>query len=146
MPIPTWTLPNSAAPQTRTPRNALAPLVIGLGLAGIAGGIARAADAYLPIVMPITGFLSVEGGSQRNGAVMPPQQRSAYSRPMPRRGPSPSSCSPLSASFAMDLLASPITCTAWRARTMSDRPPLGYVNGRQRAAPHGSQSRRRVSP
>ena len=29
-----------------------------------------AADAYLPIVMPITGFLSVEGGSQRNGAVM----------------------------------------------------------------------------
>jgi hypothetical protein len=25
----------------------------------------------------------------------------------------------------MDLLASPITCTAWRARTMSDRPPLG---------------------
>ncbi|MFO1091282.1 MAG: ABC transporter substrate-binding protein [Hyphomicrobiales bacterium] len=29
-----------------------------------------AADYYLPIVMPITGFLSVEGGSQRNGAVM----------------------------------------------------------------------------
>jgi branched-chain amino acid transport system substrate-binding protein len=29
-----------------------------------------AADFYLPIVMPITGFLSVEGGSQRNGAVM----------------------------------------------------------------------------
>src|SRR6476660_8745240 len=29
-----------------------------------------AADIYLPIVMPITGFLSVEGGSQRNGAVM----------------------------------------------------------------------------
>src|SRR6478736_5452724 len=40
------------------------------GPGGIAGGIARAADAYLPIVMPITGFLSVEGGSQRNGAVM----------------------------------------------------------------------------
>src|SRR3984885_5320745 len=70
MPIPTWTLPNSATLQSRTLRNALAPLVIGLGLAGIAGGIARAADAYLPIVMPITGFLSVEGGSQRNGAVM----------------------------------------------------------------------------
>ncbi len=33
-------------------------------------GVARAADAYLPIVMPITGFLSVEGGSQRNGALM----------------------------------------------------------------------------
>ena len=56
MPIPTWTLPNSATLQSRTLRNALAPLVIGLGLAGIAGGIARAADAYLPIVMPITGF------------------------------------------------------------------------------------------
>jgi hypothetical protein len=74
MPIPTWTLPNSAALQSRTLRNALAPLVIGPGLAGIAGGIARAADAYLPIVMPITGFLSVEGGSQRNGAVMALEQ------------------------------------------------------------------------
>jgi branched-chain amino acid transport system substrate-binding protein len=74
MPIPTWTLPNSAALQARTPRNALAPLVIGLGLAGIAGGIAHAADAYMPIVMPITGFLSVEGGSQRNGAVMALEQ------------------------------------------------------------------------
>ena len=31
---------------------------------------ASAADYYLPIVMPITGFLSVEGGSQRNGAVL----------------------------------------------------------------------------
>ena len=29
-----------------------------------------AAEVYLPIVMPITGFLSVEGASQRNGAVM----------------------------------------------------------------------------
>lgn len=35
-----------------------------------AGTGALAADTYLPIVMPITGFLSVEGGSQRNGAVM----------------------------------------------------------------------------
>ena len=33
-------------------------------------GAVLAADIYLPIVMPITGFLSVEGGSQRNGAVM----------------------------------------------------------------------------
>jgi branched-chain amino acid transport system substrate-binding protein len=31
---------------------------------------ALAADAYLPIVVPVTGFMSVEGGSQRNGAVM----------------------------------------------------------------------------
>ncbi|HXV25971.1 MAG TPA: ABC transporter substrate-binding protein [Alphaproteobacteria bacterium] len=35
-----------------------------------AGTTAFAADYYLPIVMPITGFMSVEGGSQRNGAVM----------------------------------------------------------------------------
>lgn len=41
---------------------ALALLTIGAG--------ALAADYYFPIVMPITGFLSVEGGSQRNGAVM----------------------------------------------------------------------------
>jgi len=34
------------------------------------GSAAFAADYYFPIVMPITGFMSVEGGSQRNGAVM----------------------------------------------------------------------------
>ena len=44
--------------------------ILGLALAAMSSGIARSADAYLPIVMPITGFLSVEGGSQRNGAVM----------------------------------------------------------------------------
>lgn len=31
---------------------------------------AQAAEVYMPIVMPITGFLSVEGASQRNGAIM----------------------------------------------------------------------------
>lgn len=31
---------------------------------------ARAVEVYMPIVMPITGFLSVEGASQRNGAIM----------------------------------------------------------------------------
>lgn len=45
-------------------------ITVGLGLAASGAGIARAADAYIPIVMPITGFLSLEGGSQRNGAVM----------------------------------------------------------------------------
>jgi branched-chain amino acid transport system substrate-binding protein len=44
--------------------------ILGVGLMAMSSGIARSADAYLPIVMPITGFLSVEGGSQRNGAVM----------------------------------------------------------------------------
>jgi branched-chain amino acid transport system substrate-binding protein len=39
-------------------------------MAALALDIAAAADAYVPIVMPITGFLSLEGGSQRNGAVM----------------------------------------------------------------------------
>ena len=34
------------------------------------GVSAQAADNYFPIVMPITGFMSVEGGSQRNGVVM----------------------------------------------------------------------------
>ncbi len=55
-------------------RSAVAPLIIGLGLTTIVGDLASAADAYLPIVMPITGFLSVEGGSQRNGAVMALEQ------------------------------------------------------------------------
>jgi len=44
---------------------------VGLGLALTAAPVlARAADAYLPIVVPVTGFMSVAGGSQRNGAVM----------------------------------------------------------------------------
>src|ERR1700693_849788 len=47
-----------------------APVMLGLAAAAISVSFAQAADAYLPIVMPITGFLSVEGGSQRNGAVM----------------------------------------------------------------------------
>jgi branched-chain amino acid transport system substrate-binding protein len=48
----------------------LRPALLGLGVL-IAAGPARAdVSAYLPIVVPITGFLSVEGGSQRNGAVM----------------------------------------------------------------------------
>ena len=74
MHIPPWNLPNFAAPQSMTLRKALAPVIVGLGLCALAGGIASAADAYLPIVMPITGFLSVEGGSQRNGAVMALEQ------------------------------------------------------------------------
>ncbi len=61
-------------PQSRRLRNTVAPVVVGLGLAALASGFACAADAYLPIVMPITGFLSVEGGSQRNGAVMALEQ------------------------------------------------------------------------
>src|SRR5215468_11148741 len=32
---------------------------------------------YLPIVMPVTGFMSVEGGSQRNGALMAAERASA---------------------------------------------------------------------
>ena len=44
--------------------------MLGLGAAAMSSAPAKAANAYLPIVMPITGFLSVEGGSQRNGAVM----------------------------------------------------------------------------
>jgi branched-chain amino acid transport system substrate-binding protein len=47
---------------------------VGLGLALTAAPVsARAADAYLPIVVLVTGFMSVAGGSQRNGAVMAAQ-------------------------------------------------------------------------
>src|SRR5690242_11376689 len=49
----------------------LASAVLSAGVAAVLPGVgALAADAYIPIVMPITGFMSVEGGSQRNGAVM----------------------------------------------------------------------------
>lgn len=53
-------------------RRAAAARSCGLGLLAMlaATSAAYAADYYVPIVMPITGFLSVEGGSQRNGAVM----------------------------------------------------------------------------
>ena len=64
----------TTTPQSRRLRNTVAAVGVGLGLAALASGIASAADAYLPIVMPITGFLSVEGGSQRNGAVMALEQ------------------------------------------------------------------------
>jgi branched-chain amino acid transport system substrate-binding protein len=39
-------------------------------VAALASPSARAAEVSIPIVMPITGFLSVEGGAQRNGALM----------------------------------------------------------------------------
>jgi branched-chain amino acid transport system substrate-binding protein len=57
----------SASPHRSSP---WAAITLGLGMAAVALDIAAAADAYVPIVMPITGFLSLEGGSQRNGAVM----------------------------------------------------------------------------
>lgn len=47
-----------------------AGLALGLMAVLAAPHVASAADAYLPIVVPVTGFMSVEGGSQRNGAVM----------------------------------------------------------------------------
>ena len=62
------------SPQSRRWSAAAAPTFVGLCLIAGAGTAAKAADAYLPIVMPITGFLSVEGGSQRNGAVMALEQ------------------------------------------------------------------------
>ncbi len=39
-------------------------------LCGIAAPAALAQNASIPILVPITGFLSLEGGSQRNGAVL----------------------------------------------------------------------------
>ena len=74
MHIPPRRLQNSPTAQSIALRKTLLSAVAGLTLATIAGGIASAADAYMPIVMPITGFLSVEGGSQRNGAVMALEQ------------------------------------------------------------------------
>jgi branched-chain amino acid transport system substrate-binding protein len=65
MNIPAWT------PRLRS---LITPLVVGLGFGAMGDNFASAADVYLPIVMPITGFLSVEGGSQRNGAVMALEQ------------------------------------------------------------------------
>lgn len=59
----------TATPASRY-RKALAGLALGLGIVAVGTDLAKAADAYIPIVMPITGFLSLEGGSQRNGAVM----------------------------------------------------------------------------
>jgi branched-chain amino acid transport system substrate-binding protein len=51
-------------------RRGWAVATLALGMAAAILDMAAAADAYVPIVMPITGFLSLEGGSQRNGAVM----------------------------------------------------------------------------
>jgi len=55
-------------------RTLLNRFITGLGLLTLLGyggtSTVSAAEVYMPIVMPITGFLSVEGASQRNGAVM----------------------------------------------------------------------------
>jgi branched-chain amino acid transport system substrate-binding protein len=55
-------------------KTALGGTVAALSLVSLLGLVpvpaASADEVYLPIVMPITGFLSVEGASQRNGAVM----------------------------------------------------------------------------
>ena len=65
----------ASSERTRLHRRALCvAAIIAFGVAAPTGDFAKAADAYLPIVMPITGFLSVEGGSQRNGAVMALEQ------------------------------------------------------------------------
>lgn len=49
-------------------------ILIALSLTAMAGfsgtGTSQAAEVYFPIVIPVTGFLSVEGASQRNGAIM----------------------------------------------------------------------------
>src|SRR5579885_1703620 len=75
--LPAAPAPASAGRGDRTgaggagrPALAFLPAAMGVLAAFTAGGPASAADYYLPIVMPITGFLSVEGGSQRNGSVM----------------------------------------------------------------------------
>jgi branched-chain amino acid transport system substrate-binding protein len=39
-------------------------------IAALTSSSAFAIDVSIPIVMPITGFMSVEGGAQRNGALM----------------------------------------------------------------------------
>ena len=39
-------------------------------IAALASSSALAIDISIPIVMPITGFMSVEGGAQRNGALL----------------------------------------------------------------------------
>lgn len=57
----------SASPRRR---RAWTAVTLALGMTAVTLEVAAAADAYFPIVMPITGFLSLEGGSQRNGAVM----------------------------------------------------------------------------
>ncbi len=46
----------------------LAQMLIALGLLVPAG--ARAAEVSIPVLVPITGFLSLEGTSQRNGALL----------------------------------------------------------------------------
>ena len=52
------------------PGRRLAALSLGLLAVGAAIPGARAADVYLPIVMPISGFMSVEGGSQLRGMLL----------------------------------------------------------------------------
>lgn len=43
---------------------------LSLTLASFTSSPSHAADAYIPIIVPVTGFMSLEGGAQRNGAIM----------------------------------------------------------------------------
>ena len=47
-----------------------APAALFLACLAFAGPPARAARADIPVLVPLTGFLSLEGASQRNGAVL----------------------------------------------------------------------------
>ena len=53
-------------------------------VAALASSSALAIDVSIPIVMPITGFMSVEGGAQRNGALMALDGRRPTSQFNPR--------------------------------------------------------------
>lgn len=50
--------------------SALAGLLVAASLAGASSGVARADTIDVPVLVPLTGFLSLEGTSQRNGAVL----------------------------------------------------------------------------
>jgi hypothetical protein len=53
-------------------------------IAALTSSSAFAIDVSIPIVMPITGFMSVEGGAQRNGALMALDGRRPTSQFNPR--------------------------------------------------------------
>ncbi len=63
-------MPNACKSIARRPLSALVMGGLALAACSLAPAPVRAQEINLPILVPITGFLSIEGASQRNGALL----------------------------------------------------------------------------
>ena len=89
----------------RAPKPFVAPILARVAGAALSQPV-RAADVTLPVLVPITGPFAIEGGAQRNGALLAPagHRRGSMSRPRFRtpRSPPTSAVNQFERVFARD--------------------------------------------